>query len=460
MSIFRKHFPILPTSQFLTDAKPIGTRYLLPVVLTALIVACVYCFSPNFRLADTPRETSSPYAGDFLQEWLGGYIVRAGDHSRFYETTYAQQLQHNSHLVGITWDESRYFPIVYPPFYYLLLSPLSALSFYTASWIWTALMVSCFATAIALLYRSAAKPTGVFDCWRRKAIAVVPNRQRVWQTIAPWTIPAAVLFAPMVENLSSSQKGAVCLLILTGTFLLLYKGRPYLAGLVFGLLAFKPQLTLVIAVAMMLKQQWRFVFGGATTGAVLVGLSLLVGIDVCRQYFQFAISTADYIQTSGYDLSKSHCLYGFFALLAHGEVTMAVRIATLVFAVVTIGLLALTLQGQLKPDEPRFALQFSGLVVATVLLSSHFFTYDLVVLLLPMFLLGFALVHRAITSRRSRWMIWILVLIYKLAGYSPQIAKLSGIQMTTLLMLALLFTLMLEVRTRKSQDEPTASLTA
>ncbi len=453
---FIMQLPIFPNLKSIFRSKPVANRYMIPVVLTALIIACVYYFSPNFHLADTPRETSSPYAGDFLQEWLGGYIVRSGDHSRFYETSYAQHLQHDFHLVGITWDKSRYYPIAYPPFYYLLLSPLSVLSYHMAAWIWAVLMVSCFVAFIALLHWSAAIPTGVFACWCRETIAVIPSRQRLWQTIVPWTILAAVLFVPMLENFSSSQKGAVCLLILTCTFLLLNKGRSYLAGLVFGLLAFKPQLTLVIAVAMLLKQQWRFVFGGVTTGAVLVGLSLLVGVDVCCQYFKFATSTADYIQTCGYDLSKSHCLYGFITLLAHGESMIAVRITTLIFTVAIIGMLALLLRGVLKLDKPRFALQFSGLVVATVLLSPHFFTYDLVVLLLPMFLLGFALVHRAITSRYSQCMIWLLVSIYVLAGYSPQIAGLCSIQITTLFMLALLVILMLEVRMQKYQDKPIA----
>ena len=43
--------------------------------------------------------------------------------------------------------------------------------------------------------------------------------------------PAALLYQPLLESLTSNQKGTVCLLLLTGTFLLLHRGRPLAAQL-------------------------------------------------------------------------------------------------------------------------------------------------------------------------------------------------------------------------------------
>ena len=74
-----------------------------------------------------------------------------------------------------------------------------------------------------------------------------------------WLLPLSLLFMPLIENFTTCQKGSVLLLILTATYYLLVTKRPYWAGLVFGLIAFKPRFALPIAIAMLCKRQWRFV---------------------------------------------------------------------------------------------------------------------------------------------------------------------------------------------------------
>jgi hypothetical protein len=405
-----------------------------PWIVSAILLATIFAGSPNFRYHSGPEAT--PYAGDFLQEWLGGYIVTRGEYARFYDVSYAQQLQHDPSLVGFEWNRSRYLPIVYPPFYYLLISPLSYLSLTVAAWIWSALLIACLVASVLLVGGN--------------------------KSFVPWLVPAAILFMPTVESLTSCQKGPLCLLILTATFVLLSRGKSYSAGLIFGLLAFKPQLTLVIAFAMLFKREWRFIFGGMTTGAVLVGLCGLLGMDVCRQYFEFSRGTAEYIHTGGYDLTKSHCWYGFFTLLLNGWDAAWIKAATAVACAATLGLLAWLLRGRLDTRLPQFAGQFSGLVLATLLLSPHLYTYDLTILLLPMFLLartgwggagqGSGAQHHVGQASRLPEMVFLssgrrdayptiaplLIALYALAGISPTLAGLTGIQLTPLLIFALL----------------------
>ena len=244
----------------------------------------------------------------------GGYIVRTGDYSRFYDVKYAIALQHDPDLVGFEWKSSEYLPIVYPPFYYLLVCPLSRLPIHAAAWLWGMLMSAGLAGVVMLIAHVSYKNTGCLAGWLEGRTSALPTK-KIWREFAPWLLPLAMFFQPLMENLVSSQKGTVCLLILTSTLATRFGSRPFTAGLVFGLLAFKPQLTLVIAFSMLFKRQWRFVGGGATTGLLLVALSLVLGTDVCYQYFQFSTGMADYIYSNGYDITKSHCLYGFFALL-------------------------------------------------------------------------------------------------------------------------------------------------
>jgi hypothetical protein len=420
----------------LPQPDPVAVRprnpFLVPVLLWAAIIVTVYVMSPNFRFAETRSE--APFAGDFLQEWLGGYIVRCGDYGRFYEPEYAQVLQHDARLMGFQFPAHQYLPVVYPPFYYLLICPLSLLPVWLAAWVWAALMVGCLAWAMAILAGYATRRLGLFPPTAQRSATEsgdnAESRRRHLIAVLPWAIPAALLFQPLLESLTSNQKGTVCLLLLTGTFVLLHRGRPLAAGMVFGLLAFKPQLTLVIAAAMLAKREWRFVGGGAITGAALAAGSLWLGSDVCWQYFDFATGTADYLGTTGYALHKSHCLYGFFALLSGGP-GCAARIATLLAAAGVVYLLAQLLRGPLVPGTSRLSVQFAGLVVATVLLSPHLFTYDLTILLLPMFLLVVEIVNRAeMPATIRRWLVVCLVTLFVLPGVSVPIASATGLQLT------------------------------
>jgi hypothetical protein len=412
---------------------PIAAARLRVASLAAALlgIVLIYLVNPNFHGEIGPR--SAPYGGDFLQEWVGGRMVRSGEADRLYDLQYVVAAQHDARDVGYAWDDARYLPMVYPPFYYLLVSPLSYLPSHVAAIVWAALLVGALAATVAML-----------------ASAYPALRER----FAP-AIPLAVLFAPMIENLASSQKGTILLFILTASFLLQRSGRPWAAGCVFGLMAIKPHLAVLIGISMLLRRQWRFTAGAATTAAVLLGVSLAVSPSACADYLRLSSGVVDYVYTSGYDLAKSHCWYGFFTLLAADSPSVA-RSLTGIAAAGTIYLLARLLSGPLRPKEPKFALQYSGMILATVLLSPHLMTYDLTLLLLPLFLFATQIAEghdsasslarpgdktgdkQLCTGTHRRRLMAISIGLYALGGASTAIARSTGVQISVLLMAATL----------------------
>jgi hypothetical protein len=396
--------------------------------MALLLLAAIFLGSPNFRPASVPD--ASPFGGDVLQEWIGGYIVRHGDYGRFYDVSYAQSLEHDEHLVGFAWRQGEYFPMVYPPFYYLLVAPLSWLPFSLAALLWAGLMVLAYLAAWRLFEKYAL----------RAGKAAGPTA---------WLLPLSLLFMPLIENFTTCQKGSLLLLLLTATYYLLVTTRPYWAGLVFGLIAFKPQFALPIAIAMLCKQQWRFVLGGLTTGSMLVGLCAWMGLDVCSQYVDFSTHAGEYLRNAGYDLTKSHAWSGFFSLLRGSSPAMATMLVAAA-DVATVGVVALALRGPFDASSRRFPWQFSALTVATVLLSPHLYTYDLTVLLLPLGLVaahargvsfqpvreGHLLTRRLKAYATTRW---LALLLFCLVGLSPKLAAITGIQLSVPLMFAFLW---------------------
>ena len=402
---------------------------------TLLVFAAVSAASPNFR----PDFDASlgPFGGDFIQEWIGGYVVRTGQGARLYDAPFVRQLQHDPKLTGFAWNPDRYLPMVYPPFYYAAVSPLSLIPLPAAALAWAAMMLLCLVATQVLLSRSISGPA--------RCLA--------------WLWPCAVFFAPLVEDVNANQKATLLLLLFSSTYVLLRRGRPFAAGAVFGLLAFKPQLAILIGAAMLWKRQWRFVAGGAATAFGLLLVSLAMGGEVCRDYLAFSARTADYLRTPGYDLSRAHCWYGFFHLALGGASDGAIRIAAAIAVVATLGTVVWLMRGPVRPGSGRFAAQYSGLVLASVLVSPHLLTYDLTVLLLPAVLLGVELrgvlqSHEAGTAAgpTARQLVAVALGLLLACNVSTSLAGAIGLQLSVAAMSGVLVWLALVQRRLGSME--------
>src|SRR5690606_23431202 len=96
-------------------------------------------------------DAATPLGGDFLQEWIGGHLVQSGQMDGLYQVERFDQLQHDERLIGFRWDRAAYLPPVYPPFYYVLVSPLARLDFRKACAAWAALLVTSLVVACRLV---------------------------------------------------------------------------------------------------------------------------------------------------------------------------------------------------------------------------------------------------------------------------------------------------------------------
>ena len=143
-------------------------------------------------------------------------------------------------------DIVRFRPFLYPPFWLLVLLPLGLLAVDAAYWVFM------LATAGASAFEQ-----------RRD------DRSWPWGWLAMATSPAAV------HVVVSGQATFLAVALAYGALRLLDRA-PVLAGILFGLLGYKPQLCLLIPVALVAARQWRALATAAATGIVLVAASLAV----------------------------------------------------------------------------------------------------------------------------------------------------------------------------------------
>jgi hypothetical protein len=385
-------------------------------LVAAAILASTFAISPNFAWSEGERE--GPYAGDFIQEYVGGWIVRVGDRSRIYDTRYFRAVQHDRARTGFEWKQTAAFPPIYPPFYYLWFSPLSRLAYRDAAHLWTGLVVGALLAALALLARSDA---------------------RLLRSIG-WALPASLLYTPVTETIVSGQKSTWLLLLFTGTYLLVAHRRLFAAGALFGCVAFKPQLALIVALVMLVKREWRFLAGMAATGVVHAALSLFVGWEACFDWMSSMLSPIS--QDESDLIQRSHNWLGFARLLTGDYSGPAVFALALALVAATLLVLARLMPGPLGVPRSRWAIQFSAMVLATVLVSPHLYTYDLAILVLPLLLLVGELDRRGEASMgERRLLLSALLLVFLMGGASPWIAQRIPLQCSALASFALLLVL-------------------
>ena len=401
-----------PASRLLTH---VTVRNRLASLCAVVALLAAIATSPNFTVEDGPQVEA--FAGDFINEYAGAWMAGHGDWQRFYDLGYARMVQHDPARMGIVWNEALWIPVNYPPFYYAALTPLTRLPFRVAALVFIAIMAACFAVALWLLLRSA------------------PDRRR----FLPWILVACGCFGPLWESLLSAQKGTLLLLILTGTWLLYDRGQRAAAGIVFGLIAFKPQLVPVIAIAMLLRREWAFLAGLSITGSVAIAVSLGIGVDVCRQYVAVAATAGRFLDSPGFPLALLHCWYGYFRVLFPDTGLLIPQIATVVAVVGTVALLVPLCRKHDVETAAERALAFSGLVVATILVSFHLNEYDLTMLLLPGWLLGNLLSNaHPTTVPYRRALVGLLCLTFVLSTASSRLVLSLGLQLNVPVLAGLL----------------------
>lgn len=179
---------------------------------------------------------------DFLTPWAAVRASFEGKLAMVYSDIDAFTDFQNALFADRFPDIIHYRPFLYPPFWLLALLPFGLVGVDVAYWVF--MLVTVGASAFE-------------------------GRRDPWGWLAMAVSPAAV------HVVVSGQATFLAVALAYGGLRLLDK-RPALAGILFGLLGYKPQLCLLIPVALIAARQWRALAWAMATGIVLVLASLAV----------------------------------------------------------------------------------------------------------------------------------------------------------------------------------------
>lgn len=287
---------------------------------------------------------------DFAHFYVLGVIAR----ERYVQALYDMDLMATIVPRVVPGGPSAVFPPAYGPQVALFFSPLAALPYTTALYLWFVLTL--------LTYGACA-----YAIWR-----VCPAlHARPWSTTLLLVAAPALYFA-----LGWSQISAIGLVCVTSAYLALHANRPFLAGVAIGTLAYKPQLGLAAAFVFIAAREWRIVSGAAAAaagqlaiGAIFWGPSVLMRNAEALKWYVGALQTVP-VEPNKYHM---HSWRSFFELLG-----LPYDTATLLYVSLSIVTLVIAL-GCWRSRGP-LALRYSAVLLATILVDPHLYAYDLILL--------------------------------------------------------------------------------
>ena len=285
----------------------------------------------------------------------------------------------------------RYLPL-YPPQVSLFFAPLAHLSYGWALFLWWIFSAMVYGTCC-------------YGVWR-----ACPNLREYRGTVAL----LALAFPAFFHLIAWGQTSALALACFTLMFFLLRDRREFLAGLVLGCLIFKPQLGLAAAAVFVSIGAWKIVLGAilSAAGQMLVGV-LYYGMEPLRQWARMLLHVQAMLPLLEPKLYQTHSLRTFWSMLVPWpEVSLSLYIVS---AAVALGLtIACWKRGTALP----LPLQYSALLLTSVLVAPHLTAYDLVILAPALILLADCLVAQ--TPRAStRWLGSLLYFVYVLPLLGP-----------------------------------------
>jgi hypothetical protein len=193
-----------------------------------------------------------------------------------------------------------------------------------------------------------------------------------------------------------------------GGALALLDRRPWIAGILFGLLAYKPQFGLMIPLVLLLTGRWRAIAAAAGTVAALTAITTLAfGVEVWPAFLDGTRFTRVVVLEAGE--TGWYKIQSVFSIVRmwRGSVPLAYAVQGCVTVAIAVAL------GWLWRSRADFALKAAALPIAAILATPYSLDYDLMVLAPSIaFLALHGLQHGFSPYQRSMLaVLWIVPLI-------------------------------------------------
>jgi alpha-1,2-mannosyltransferase len=293
-------------------------------------------------LAHAPaKECPGP---DFVVSWAASSLALNGHP----QDAYDQPRQWAAEKSAVHDEDLGYTDCSYPPTFILVDLPLALISYRWSLLLW---LLGTLAAYCAVIW------------------AIIPQSDALWIALA---FPGAPL------NALAGQNGFLTTALL-GAGLILLRKKPIRAGVMFGLLTFKPQLGLLVPLVLIATRRWRAFAAAASTAITFAAISLLMfGIKTWAAFLRSVpVLVHQLLENGEIGFGKMQSVFAGIRLLGVGSSTAyAVQtVAALMSAAIVLSIW--------RAHRVRFDIKAAALAAAALLVTPYVVDYDLVLLALP-----------------------------------------------------------------------------
>jgi alpha-1,2-mannosyltransferase len=335
------------------------TRERVRFTAAGLLIAFVAALAYLIATADGANDAlGRPLGTDFSNVYAAGTLVRDGEPQAPFDP--AKQYAREQAIFG---PATPFYGWHYPPFFLLVAAALAAMPYPLALAVWQGATLVLYLLALRMIVTDASgeKPSGATTGIARSA----PDS--LWLLLA-------LAFPAVFINLGHGHNGFLTAALI-GAALAELDRRPALAGVLLGLLAYKPQFGLLFPVVLVASGRWRpFAAAVATVAGLVAVTTAVLGVSVWDAFLASTQFTRIVVLENG-ETGWQKIQSVFSAVRMWGG---PVPLAYAVQGAVTLALAAAMAWLWRAPVD--FALKAAGLVIAAVLATPYSLDYDMTAL--------------------------------------------------------------------------------
>jgi hypothetical protein len=325
------------------------TRERIRLVALAVLAASVLGAGFLIATADGLNDRfGRPLGTDFANVYAAGTYVLEGEAAAPFSPP--RQFAREQAIFG---EKTQFYGWHYPPYFLGPAALFAALPYPLALALWQGVTLALYLLVIRGILLAALSPTG-------------GRVDRLWLLVA-------LAYPAVFINLGHGHNGFLTAALL-GAALLLLDRRPWLAGVLIGLLVYKPQFGLLIPLVLIASGRWRpFAAAALTFMALTLAVTLVFGPEVWSAFLASTKFTRAVVLEQG-DTGWEKIQSVFSMVRMWGSsVSFAYACQT------TVTLACAAALAWLWRSHASFAFKAAALAIAAILATPYSLDYDLMV---------------------------------------------------------------------------------
>jgi alpha-1,2-mannosyltransferase len=318
---------------------PERIRLWAAAALIASLAGLAYILATAHGLSDYQGR---PIGTDFSNVYAAGSYVLEGRPEAPFDapTQHARERQ-------IFGEATPFYGWHYPPFFLFIAALLALLPYLLALALWQGVTLAIYLWCIRDI-----------TAWSERSLPLF----------------LALAFPAVFVNLGHGHNGFLTAALM-GFALLLLDARPVVAGILFGLLAYKPQFGLLIPLVLIASGRWKiFAAAAATVASLAVATTLMFGPEVWSAFIDGSRFTREVVLEAGD--TGWHKIQSVFAWARMWGAPVSAAYAVQMVVTLTLAV-AVT---WLWRSAASASLKAAGLIIAALLSTPYSLDYDLMVL--------------------------------------------------------------------------------